>query len=327
MSTPAQNFPPFVTGDEQYGITNMSLLSDTGFEEYQSKDNKFNKRKTYALRIGYFGGKYKGYQMQSKELSNNSILTVESDLKAILRLTTVAAGRTDKEVSAVSQIVCLQTFNSAINEEYILGKFCGSEPVMKGRLAIYSCVRVPRTFHSMFSATWRRYLYLFPLNIVDYNRDMSPVFDVDIKFVDQLLGQLEGKMLPFNTYAYREERNTGQGKSDICTLDRSRAYYVDLFDFNSPAPDPRVNGGHDPFPSTPTPQVVTPAGLAMITYPAVCIEFVGDRFLRRMVRILVVRKNYNFLNYDAFNQPFSFLRQPLFENQLNHHVREMFSSW
>ena len=39
---------------------------------------------------------------------------------------------------------------------------------MGGSLAVWEVVRAPKRFHALFSATWRRYLYLFPLKNGEY---------------------------------------------------------------------------------------------------------------------------------------------------------------
>ena len=59
------SLPLFVSGDpvSGYGLTDLKSIHDIGLEEYASKDPRF-KRRTFALRIGYDGSKYNGYQMQ-----------------------------------------------------------------------------------------------------------------------------------------------------------------------------------------------------------------------------------------------------------------------
>jgi hypothetical protein len=59
------SLPFFVSGDplSGYGLTNLKSIHTIGIEEYASKDPRF-KRQTFALRIGYDGSKYNGYQMQ-----------------------------------------------------------------------------------------------------------------------------------------------------------------------------------------------------------------------------------------------------------------------
>lgn len=46
-----------------------------------------------------------------------------------------------------------------------------------GKLAYFDVQEVPKKFHAMFSATWRRYLYLFPLNTSSWVRNTTPSYD------------------------------------------------------------------------------------------------------------------------------------------------------
>ena len=73
--------------------------------------------------------------------------------------------------------------------------------------------------------------------------------------------------LHFNGFAYGENRETEDGEGDLCTLYVSRCFMVDLED--------------------PT-YVDDPSSRRQLSDPALCVELVGTRFLRRMVRIIVV---------------------------------------
>lgn len=55
--------PVFVAGDDLYGPTDLVKISRVGELEYSSDDPRY-KKKTFALRIGYAGDKYHGFQMQ-----------------------------------------------------------------------------------------------------------------------------------------------------------------------------------------------------------------------------------------------------------------------
>lgn len=66
--------PPFVQGDSQgdsgsdsgsagYGLTDLDAIHAIGREEFDSDNPRF-KRQTFALRIGYNGAAYNGYQRQ-----------------------------------------------------------------------------------------------------------------------------------------------------------------------------------------------------------------------------------------------------------------------
>ena len=168
---------PFIEGDERFGVTNLDDINHAGMRgEFLSKDQRYCNKRTFAVRIGYVGTMYNGYQRQ-----NNvpDVHTVEDDLKEILGVNAYGAGRTDADVSAVSQVVSM---SGKIDDtsEGLFEKMKASNAVLSGRLAVYGCVRVPKKFNARSCATWRRYLYLLPLNVGEYSG-----FDIDIDFVSE----------------------------------------------------------------------------------------------------------------------------------------------
>jgi len=88
-------------------------------------------------------------------------------------------------------------------------------------------------------------------------------YDVDVEVVNRILNKLQGKALAYNGFAYKENREStgvdGTGRGDICTLEIARAFVVNLESLREREQ----------------------------SVPAICIELVGNRFLRRMVRVLV----------------------------------------
>lgn len=174
-----REMPSFVNGYEQYGVSDLAAIHAVGLMEFQSGDPRF-KRQTFALRIGYDGSHYNGYQMQK---GIDGVVTVEDDIESALGRKVVAAGRTDKDVSAVSQMISFSTFDN-ISADDILNQFRNSEASKSGFLAVYDCKRVPKRFHALFSATWRRYLYVFPLNSGSFDG-----VDVDCPFVNSCLNK------------------------------------------------------------------------------------------------------------------------------------------
>jgi len=243
QNSASYGLPDYVIGDVSglynatcYGVTNLAPIHEAGCKaEFSSKDYRYQKRQTFALRIGYDGNQYYGYQQQKVCPG----LTVEGDLKLCLGVNTVGAGRTDRGVSAVSQVICFPTNNMNMTAQDVLTKFREADPVKEGRLAVYECLRVPKKFQSRASATWRRYLYMFPLNRLTPAEVKSAgkegggamdEYDVDVTYLNELLRQLEGKDLPYNAYAYMEDRVSGQGLLDHCTLIKLRATVVNLAD-------------------------------------------------------------------------------------------------
>lgn len=70
-----------------------------------------------------------------------------------------------QNVSAISQVISFHTFDSDVSEKTIMARFQTSRVHQDGTIRIHDCQRVPREFNALFCATWRRYIYLFPLNI------------------------------------------------------------------------------------------------------------------------------------------------------------------
>lgn len=157
-------------------------------------------------------------------------------------------------VSAVSQVISFvrkKKHSNMSSPQKLLQEFnayCLSQG--NNRLVAYECVRVPRKFNARSSATWRRYLYLFPLNHPQ---------EVDISFINDALNRICGQTLRFDAFCRGEKRNIGDGLQDHCTIYHAKASIQLLFSANDKSP-----------------------------YHGLCLEFVGSRFLRNMVRILSV---------------------------------------
>lgn len=167
----------FIEGDSRFGVTNLEEINRAGLRgEFLSKDQRYSNRRTFAVRIGYVGTMYNGYQRQNKV---SDVYTVEDDLKEMLGVNAYGAGRTDADVSAVSQVVSLAG-KIDDDSEGLLKKMKSSDAVLSGRMAVYGCVRAPKKFNARSCATWRRYLYLLPLNVGEYIG-----FDIDIEFVNE----------------------------------------------------------------------------------------------------------------------------------------------
>jgi hypothetical protein len=193
--------PAFIFGSNPlYTMTDLEVYHRAAADsEFVSADPRY-KRKTFALRIGYDGSAYTGYQMQKG--CGLAQPTVEDDLRAALggRTNIVAAGRTDKGVSALSQIVSFSTFEEDVTEESIMSSFAANlAPERRQYLVCSQCYRVPRKFHALFTATWRRYLYMFPLkegtypaSVVGQCQGNGVGADVDVDFIRTALQMYVG---------------------------------------------------------------------------------------------------------------------------------------
>eukprot|EP00775_Hariotina_reticulata_P003646 gene3646-3907_t len=150
------------------------------------------------------------------------------------------------------------------------------------QLRVVSAQQVDGTFHAAFSAHWRRELQQsrkFECLEGDELLQLQQAPDVDPEAVNTLLQQLQGRTLDYDVYARQDAvlsgsplitisdfamccRDTPAGKDCNCILHTARATVVAL---------------------PPDNQTMQP------TYQCqcLCIELVGNRFLRRMVRVLV----------------------------------------
>lgn len=340
---PSNAWPAFVKGKASpgYGVTDISLLNKAGLAgEFSSKDTRYMKRFNYAIQVGYVGNRFHGYQIQSvnvppkpivepsNEVSHTSseeasckdidlstvtappqeLATVEGSLrKGLDGLACFGAGRTDRGVHAVSQIVNFATSDTKIDQHLLLQRLRNSPMHAEGYLQVYDCVRVPKSFHSRSSATWRRYLYVFPLmprsdSTADTMNDLYLISKTLMKtrsmeYLRSIFKSLEMKEFSYSAYTKKgsdykktnsqtEEARVMQiepvlgpvmrrpispntaSLEDRCILFHTDAYLLDL---NS---QQIIVESSDVQPS-------------QIQKPAICIELVGNRFLRQMVRILV----------------------------------------
>ena len=299
------SYDSFIKDQELYGLTDLTVIHAAGARsEFRSPDERYKKKLTYAIKVGYKGLEYGGYEKQTSSLRRN----VEEDIKLGLGkdaggkggFKLIAAGRTDKGVSAVSQVVSFTTALKNLTREDIMTRMNTSEPCMSGRLTVIDCQRVPKKFNARSSATWRRYLYLFPLK--QYS---TGCFDVDVDHLNAVLRALEGQELPYNAFAYKEDRTVGQGMKDLCTMYLARAYVVDMSTGETvgttgtgtaeeraiwktseeeAAVDVAVEAAAVEAAAVEAAEAVVEEDCERF---AVCVELVGTRFLRRMVRVLV----------------------------------------
>ncbi|XP_004503558.1 uncharacterized protein [Cicer arietinum] len=274
----------------------ISVLSDkTELEKGVSKDRGGRwARINFKIVLSYHGESFDGWQKQP------SLNTVQSVVEASLgkfvdEMKTQllkekglpiegcasVAGRTDKGVTALQQVCSFYTWKKDINPRDIEDAINDGAP---GKLRVISVHEVSRAFHPNFSAKWRRYLYIFPLTdegdkdqsgsneescdrfiyneVCDSvskdeleNEMKSYVFSV--RKVNRLLQKLEGKLLSYKMFARDTKASRNDGPPTECFVYHARAMEARL----------------------PT----TDNGEARV----MCIELVANRFLRKMVRVLV----------------------------------------
>ncbi|XP_021275910.1 uncharacterized protein LOC110410506 isoform X1 [Herrania umbratica] len=273
-------------------------------------------RVTFKIIVSYNGGAFDGWQKQPglntvQEIVERSLGRFVDEKKAQLLKEkskplegcAVVAGRTDKGVSAIQQVCSFYTWRKDV-------KPCDIEDainsVAPGKLRVVSVSEVSRVFHPNFSAKWRRYLYIFPLsnqeiekqscenekeveNFIsdgNYNEQRNGYLK-DISWenvenliisnnmglgaankptrfsicrVNQFLQQLEGKLLSYKMFARDTKASRNIGPPTEC------------FMYHARAAEARI------------PCSVNDHGEGR---KVMCVELVANRFLRKMVRVLV----------------------------------------
>ncbi|KAL7465806.1 hypothetical protein ACHAXS_006126 [Conticribra weissflogii] len=215
------------------------------------------------------------------------------------------AGRTDAGVSAISQVCRIRTWRkdferfAASDSDFNIDDDVGfSEEHVKSfiknmvnkevsklqlhgdgrRLRLRNVECMGDDFHPTFGAICRAYAYLIDLEDIEEgqsnNHEAAPsstgpkISKHLVPKLDKLLRSLEGRELDYIALSYGKVKT----QTTLCTLFRARAGIVE---WNS-----------DVQAESPSRQ-------------AVCIELVGDRFLRRMVRILVSTALREATGFDA----------------------------
>ncbi|ONK70621.1 uncharacterized protein A4U43_C05F35650 [Asparagus officinalis] len=189
----------------------------------------------------------------------------------------------------------LDTWKKDVTCEDIRDAVNNSAP---GKIRAVSVSKVSRAFHPNFAAKWRRYFYIFPLDDGDQDQEnggivtssdedddrmkgqtesyevdrLSGVWngngdlkyekkpkDFDVNKVNELLRQLEGKSLSYKIFARDTKASRSIGPPTECFMFHARAAEAKLPCINQGCKELRV----------------------------MCVELVANRFLRKMVRVLV----------------------------------------
>ncbi|XP_050220213.1 uncharacterized protein LOC126670505 [Mercurialis annua] len=297
-----------------FGVDDANVQYVCNKPELEKKD-KFGRwaRLTFKIVLSYHGGSFDGWQKQPnlntvQSLVEASLGSFVDERKAQqlkerckpLEGSALVAGRTDKGVSALKQVCSFYTWRMDVKPHEIADAINSSAP---GKLRVVSVSEVSRAFHPNFSAKWRRYLYIFPINdgeikeqilgnedlenfssyqkfeeqrygsgelISEEITDDSIPDDINelegvkkprtfsVCRVNQLLQQLEGKLLSYKIFARDTKASRNVGPPTECFIYHARATEARL-----PCPDHGEGR------------------------KVMCVELVANRFLRKMVRVLV----------------------------------------
>jgi len=248
--------------------------------------SKKQKRLNFRLTIAYDGSAYCGWQLQP---DNNKLPSVQKTLINILDpligssprkyktnvtkgdrkpIDIRVCGRTDSGVSAIAQVCRVRTLQKVGSNDIKQAINRGSHecgPVLESSrmmptLLCTDVKQVDELFHPTFDATCRAYAYLIDEDglqyITQYSNDKKEVaLERIANTLNVMLSQIEGLALDYFAMSYGKRKT----QTTICTLFRARVSIVEV-----------RNKGATP-----------------LSNQALCFELVGDRFLRRMVRILV----------------------------------------
>ncbi|XP_042483160.1 tRNA pseudouridine synthase A isoform X1 [Macadamia integrifolia] len=270
-------------------------------------------RATFKIILSYHGGSFDGWQKQPglntvQALVQRSLGRFVDERKAQqlkgrslpVEGCALVAGRTDKGVTALRQVCSFYTWREDVKAQDVLDAINSAAP---GKLCVTSVSKVSRIFHPNFSAKWRRYFYIFPFNdgeekqceglkgdnencslgeiherngcdeyigeekggclIVNGEDELESAKKprtFSISRVNQLLRQLEGKLLSYKVFARDTKASRSMGPPTECFIYHARAAE-----------------GRLPFQ-----EEVNLTGTRVM-----CVELVANRFLRKMVRVLV----------------------------------------
>lgn len=215
---------------------------------------------SYAMVLAYDGSKFCGWQRQQSVLPSVQASVEDTFCKVLgeTRIDVRVAGRTDLGVSAVGQIGRVRVREPLLPKHLIQI----NEEAVHWRLR--SILQVPSTFHPTFGATSRSYVYLIDgasilrhLLVSDPDQCSLPGLVVHM---NKILRSMEDRHL--DCYALSSKKVLTE--NTLCHIFHARA---------------RLVRHVDPSRATLSPNECDPIVLA--------IELCANRFLRRMVRIIV----------------------------------------
>ncbi|KAG2664922.1 hypothetical protein I3843_16G102100 [Carya illinoinensis] len=305
-------------GIETHNVHNdaetLEVSDKTELESVSAEDRTGRwARLTFKIVLSYHGGSFDGWQKQpglntvqgviERSLANfvdENKVQLLKDKGLPVEGSVVVAGRTDKGVTALQQVCAFSTWRKDIKSRDIEEAINGAVP---RNLIVRSVSEVSRAFHPNFSAKWRHYFYILPLNDweggeqgsesgqdaenfrcnentdeqrigcdecnVDTVKDLINDYKDEhengkkprtfsIIRVNQLLQQLEGKLLSYKMFARDTKASRNVGPPTQCFVYHARAAEVRL---------PCSDHGEG--------------------RKVMCVELVANRFLRKMVRVLV----------------------------------------
>lgn len=197
-------------------------------------------------------GKMASSATQQQHQMNHTSIKREKSLPLEIKV----AGRTDAGVSAIAQICRIRTWRTDLPNEHPINEIESYVQDLVNNhagnlglgLRITKVQKVGDDFHPTFGAACRAYAYLIDLQHEESIESLMTT--AIVPKLDGMLRCLEGRSLDYVAFSYGKVKT----QTTVCTLIHARASLVEC----------TASKKH-----------------------TICIELVGDRFLRRMVRILV----------------------------------------
>lgn len=245
----------FVAGQLDFVVDATSTLVQIE-EQLQSRKptrlaqgNRKRRQASFRIDFCYNGRAFCGWQRQKEHDKPSVQQSVEDALESVLghRVNVRVAGRTDAGVHAIGQVGRFRTLDWNQTAESIASEL----QLRSSTDSSWRCLSIEPAsykFHPMFGAQCRSYVYL-----IDTDNSFSAYFgdpSVVVRQLDQLLRRLEGQALDYFGLSQGKLETT----STTCTLFTARA-------------------------------VLLRRSMGELAPIAICLT--GDRFLRRMVRVLV----------------------------------------
>ena len=266
---------PLFFNKRSYNQSSTTLIeSSSSFLDQKKKGQSFK------ITVAYKGSSYCGWQIQP----NNEVPSVQQTLIEILDpilgnndksnnrgkqkikpIDIRVCGRTDAGVNAMAQVCRVRTSRS-LNEVTAIDVQNRINSLGQSTLCCTNVERVNDKFHPTFGARSRAYVYLIDTDKLNtFIKSIATVVNYDPiermeHILNQMLSKVEGLELDYIGLSYGKVKTS----TTLCTLSRARVSRVSVND--------AIEGSTEQHSST---------------NEALCFELVGDRFLRRMIRIMV----------------------------------------
>lgn len=278
------------------GARLIGLASQSRWQ--QQRKNRYN---SFRLDVCYVGPSFCGWQRQPNESNNPQVHQVphlpsvqqeiEDKLAAALpqpKVNVRVSGRTDAGVHAVDQVARVRVRDHSLSVTDIMlalqdVQTGGAASVDNGRSwRCWRVVSVSDKFHPTFGTQSRSYVYLMDAqavanafatanvttdsDLIKNNGNPSSTSVALVKRLNDLLQPLQGRALDYVGMSYGKVKT----ETTVCILHHARAVHLVETTTSRRLHDNSDDNSSSSRCST-----------------AIAIELTGDRFLRRMVRILV----------------------------------------